>query len=531
MRNMQEVMKLIETRKDHLTKHPFFDWVQSDKVPLKERLLFAPIMTVFVMNFRDMNKWFIRFEDETDEYKQVINGNTDEDETHSALFLEDWKKLGFNERLGWKASDTLWWLFLAEDTEAFRAYGADFARMTVVDRNDVLVRFAHSEAGEACGNVFFSYLSPLAAQVSRETGIDYRYFGHFHLDRELGHVIASEGMFENKELSDEQADLSVRLAEGMFTIFEGMHHEFLRYAEKYVSAGILPQRPAKIDVPAPQFSLPQPSSHKSPTSLLHAEVLAALNARRLKTAQHPFYAWLDAENGVSPLEKLQRFIPMWVIDIMGYRDLNRYALRIAKPSSEHEMAFNRWVDSLETHSAIFLRDWDALGMDEALAWDSQETIEFLFLDAGTDIHRRNIAKFIKLALRHEKPILRFCLLEALEASGEAFFYHTKALAEAVEDDLGCQLDYLADRHDAGDDTQLGRWTYLLNEAPMDSQDRDIALSMIETVFDAVDEQLHLSLDAARSNRFGIGQTKSTAPLSDLNRLVAQARVNQSEMTQ
>lgn len=510
MPNMQEVMRMIESRKSHLTQHPFFTWIQDDKVPLEEKLYFAPIMTVFVMNFRDMNKWFIRFESEMDSLREIVNGNTEEDETHSALFLEDWKRLDLDQRLGWRASDTLWWLFLADETEAFRAYGVDFARMTILDHDDVLVRFAHSEAGEACGNVFFSYVAPLAARISGKTGIDYCYFGHYHLDREQGHVIASEGIFENKELTREQADLSLRLAENMFHIFEGMHTHFLNYAQKYVAERLTPQRPAKIRVPEIEEGLPPATTRPSnPSSGFHADVQRALDARRLRTAQHPFYTWLRAANGLSPLEKLQRFIPMWVMDIMGYRDLNRYALRIASPATEDERAFNRWIDSLETHSAIFMRDWDALGMDETLDWLASDTLQFLFLDPGTDVHRRNIAQFIKLALRHEKPILRFWLLEALEASGEAFFYHTRALALAVEENYGCRLDYLADRHDAGEDTQLGRWSYLFKDQATSPHDRDVALSMIGTVFDAVDEQLSLSLEVARGNRFGIGLKKNS----------------------
>src|SRR5262249_9371078 len=143
---MQEIMTLKSQRKAHLNGHPFFDWVRSNAVPLEQRLLFAPIMSIFVMNFRDANKWFIRFSTPRNELEEIINGNTFEDETHSRLFLEDWRKLNLDERLGWRASEALWWLFLAPETEAFRRFVMEFARMTVVDKGDVLVRFAHSEA-------------------------------------------------------------------------------------------------------------------------------------------------------------------------------------------------------------------------------------------------------------------------------------------------------------------------------------------------------------------------------------------------
>jgi hypothetical protein len=265
-----------------------------------------------------------------------------------------------------------------------------------------------------------------------------------------------------------------------------------------------------------KLQTPDFSSHKQIITPVNAEVQAALDARRIIAANHPFYAWLRAENDLSPLEKLQRFIPMWVVDIMGYRDINRYALRIQKPSTADEIAFNRWIDTLETHSSIFLRDWDALGMDDALEWQAYETLDFLFLDPATDVHRRNIASFMKLALKYDKPILRFWLLEALEASGESFFKNTRMLALAVEADTGCRLDYLADRHDAGEDTQLGRWSYLFKGEPMEALDKEIALAMIDTVFNALEEQLTLSLEAAISNKFRIRSDEKAQQKSILN---------------
>src|SRR5262245_3937953 len=84
---MQEIMKLKAERKAGLAAHPFYKWVEGSDVPIEDRLTFAPIMANFVMNFRDMNKWFIRFPDAKNQFERIINGNTMEDETHSRLFL------------------------------------------------------------------------------------------------------------------------------------------------------------------------------------------------------------------------------------------------------------------------------------------------------------------------------------------------------------------------------------------------------------------------------------------------------------
>ena len=500
---MKNILALASVRKEHLASHPLFTWMRDTSVPLDIKLDIAPIMANFVMNFRDMNLWFIRFEDAGDAFEQIINGNTDEDQTHSRLFVEDWRKLHLDERLGWRASDALWWLFLAPETEPFRAYAFDFARMTVRDRGDPLLRFAHSEAGEACGNAFFSAVSPMAAQLRRQTQVEYRYFGDYHLDRERGHVIASEGVFDRQELDPARREKGLELANAMFDIFFGMHDCFYAYARNYVERGVVPQR---TRAPLPPLR-PRPATAAQPAPVItgwNAEVQRVLDSRKERTARHPFYAWLQASGPLSALSRLRRFIPMWVMDIMGYRDLNRYALRFASPRDAGELAFNRWVQALETHSQLFLNDWDALGMDTALGWNASDTLEFLFLDPGTDVHRCNIARFTRLAITHETSALRFWLLEALEASGEAFFANTRVLAQAVERSSGMRLDYLADRHylaHAEGEGDPGR-NHAFKSGPLSAADAQTAIAMVHTVFDAVDAQLSLSHAVAVQDRLG-----------------------------
>jgi hypothetical protein len=503
---MHHVMDLKTRRKEHLLGHGFYDWVRSDRVSLEDRLLFAPIMAIFVMNFRDANKWFIRFPTPRSQFEEIINGNTFEDETHSRLFLEDWTKLRLDEKLGWGAADTLWWLFSADDTEPFRRFVFEFARMCVVDRGDPLIRFAHSEAGEACGNAFFSVLAPVASEVEAKTRIPYRYFGHHHLDREPGHVLESPGVFESQVLDEGRRSQALGLATKMFDVFEEMHDCFLRYAETYTEQGRVPRRPespwpALRDEETPST----PSAPLSPMAPLHGDVERALLARKAKAASHPLYAWMRDEAAVSPIQKLQRFIPMWLGDIMGYRELNRYAIRYPQESGPQEAAINRWCDDLETHNGLFLRDWDQLGMDHILGWRAHDTLKFCFLDKQMDVHRKNMATFTKLAMGHSAPALRFWLLEALEASGHAFFENTKRLAREVEKSDGLRLDYLGDRHDLAhpaERARLDRRAVIAGE-PLSAPDRDIAIGMVDTVFDALEEQLGVSLDVAKSNKFGV----------------------------
>jgi hypothetical protein len=66
---MQEIMAIKRERAQRLAGHPFYAWLQGTSVPTARKLLFAPIMVNFVMNFRDMNKWFLRFPPSQDRFK------------------------------------------------------------------------------------------------------------------------------------------------------------------------------------------------------------------------------------------------------------------------------------------------------------------------------------------------------------------------------------------------------------------------------------------------------------------------------
>ncbi|MEM9488922.1 MAG: hypothetical protein AAGC55_07240, partial [Myxococcota bacterium] len=118
-----------------------------------------------------------------------------------------------------------------------------------------------------------------------------------------------------------------------------------------------------------------------------------------------------------------------------------------------------------------------------------------------DVHRENFIRFNQLGLRHRDPTLRFWLMKALEASGEAFFATTRTLAHQVECDTGRPLHYLADRHAiahpvADPDTPFVDVPFL--ERQPRSEEVDIAVTMVDTVFDALELQFQQTLDCIAS---------------------------------
>ncbi len=504
-RSMQDIIALRDRYQERLRQHRFYHWVRDPSVPLEQKLAFIPAMTLFVMNFRDMNLWVIRFAEARDTLEEIINGSTIEDETHSRLFLEDWRKLHFDDQLSWRASDVLWWLFLSEDMEAFRRTAVEFMRLSVDDGGDPLVRFAHTEAGEACGHVFFEHISPLAHALGQQRGLEYRYFGLFHLALETGHVLDSEDVFHTQPLTDAQYERGAALAKRMFAVFDVIHDAFIGYVDRYVATATTPRHALEVRYVSPDEDARSPAAapsagfdevHPSQRALE-----AHLQARAAASAAHPFYDWLR-EAPLPALQKLQRFVPLWAFDMLGYRDLNRYVFRYDAPAGDLERSVNAVAANLETHSQLFLQDWLQLGLDDMLRWTASDTLQFLFLDYFMDRHRHTLIRFGMLGLTHRGALERLWLMEALEKSGHAFFEATRAVALEAERAHGLRLDYLCDRHATVHPRASGR-AVNFKAVALEGEQHALCRGFIDTVFDALDANLSLSLDAAKSNKLAI----------------------------
>jgi hypothetical protein len=497
---MKHVMQLRDAGQQAVRGHEFFDWLSSDRVPAQDQLSIGPAGALFIMQFRDMNRWVLRFPEPHTEYEWVINLGTLEDEKHSKMFLEDWRKLELDTHLGWRTGDMLWWLFLSPDQEAFRRSGIEFIRLVVDDGGDALIRFGHSEAGEATGHVMLSSTARVAAKLSSRTGLEYRYFGPYHLDLESGHVGNTEGVFETVVLDPTRRERAAEACQRMFGIFDGIFDGFLHYAHTYLDTGTVPHRPqlpalARDDWTAPSLVI-------TPRDDRDAEMLRHIEEHKDKLRAHPFYEWLRGDQRGSAA-KLRQFIPMWVMDILGYRDLTKYALTFAEPTCAAEHAVNAWASRLSEHSQLFLSDWDALGLDDVLGHTASDALEWLFFDADMDVHRENMIEFAKIALQHSDPVLRWWMLVALESTGEEFFAQTQPLALAAEAETGSRLDYLAGRHDPPGATDgTPDCTELSAPAPLSERQLELAKSITDHVFDSMQRQLWRSHAIVRAGKYG-----------------------------
>jgi hypothetical protein len=492
---MQTVIEQIEQRKQRVAGHPFYRWLADAEAPLARRFDFAPVLVNFIMAFSDMNKWFMRYPAPANDHERAINRHTREDETHSRLFVEDWRKLGLDGRLGWGAGDTLAWYHAAPETEAFRRHGMRILEMLTCNE-DPLVRFALMESIEAWGHVMFSASAGVASALTRESGAEYRYFGPYHLKRELGHLLGGGCLFESATLGEGRRARALTLVHAFFDIADEESDRLLAYAGQVTGGGGFP-RPRLPDEEVAGEQAASLADGRRDDSV--GRVARVLDERRRRAAEHPLFAWMRAEDGVDPADKLRSLALFWAPDCLGYRDLNVHALTYERPADACERAINRRCAALGSHHRLFLGDWAALGMDARLGFSASDTLDFYCRSRHSEEQRRSMAAFVKLAFRHPGARSRYWLLEALEASGEAFFAGTRVLAGRVEAAEGVRLDYLADRHAAAHPRQA-------RDAEADAvefrglrfaaDEEEIAVGTIDTVFDCLDRQLSCSLELA-----------------------------------
>lgn len=441
---MEKFYKFRDEQKQKLDNHVFFELISSDKIELKNKLLFIPVMSHFVMNFRDMNKWVIRFSDSDNRFKSVINGGTIEDETHSRLFLEDWRKLHFDDYLKWDASDVIYWLFISPDIECFRKYGVEFMRLCIDDESHPILRYAHSESGETCGNVFFSRISPTADQLAHKMSVSLRYFGSFHLNLENGHVWKSEGVFEQEVLRYDTFQKVKNLSKQMFNIFEGIHNAFYEYTIKYVITKHPPTFPEMVNL-EDLGDPPLLGTGKDVKTPQNEGILSYINNYLELISRHAFYEWLKSSK-LDPVIKLKTFIPLWIVDIMGYRDINKYVFPYQHNDSPGEKLISSYVLHLSEHSQLFYNDWKTLELNETLRWTASDTMEFIFLNMDMDTHRENLVRFSLCGLKNTDPLIRFWFIMILELSGKAFFSYVGDVARHAEIKYSIKLPYLSGKH-------------------------------------------------------------------------------------
>jgi hypothetical protein len=224
---MKQVLRHIFGKKRVYNHLPLFEWMRDEALTPRQRLAFYPCMAPFILSFGDLNKFVLRDDERPgDLYQDMVNAHTLEDDHHWPWYLEDFRKLGFDDEL----PGTEWMNFLwGEETRENRVL---MARLTgLIHGTSSIERLVIIEAIEETGNVLFSTMLPLAEAVEQQLGQQLRYCGTFHFSLESGHAVGADHQaLANVTLSDEQRERCLAMVDEVFAVFERWTNELLRYA-------------------------------------------------------------------------------------------------------------------------------------------------------------------------------------------------------------------------------------------------------------------------------------------------------------
>ncbi len=228
---MKEVLNRIQQKKQVYEQLPFFDFVRDSSIDPMRRLAWAPYAAPFIMSFVDLNKYVFRVEPTEDPLQKIINRHTYEDDRHWIWFLEDLKKLGFNQSLKFNDALAFFW---GEQTRYSRELTYQICRYglgTLPLRKIIAI-----EAVEAAGNVQFMAVAELARDLQAMTGQQYKYFGDVHLSVETGRTFGpttAEEYVENIQLTPEERQAAFEAVDTIFSVLTSWKNDLLVCAQSH----------------------------------------------------------------------------------------------------------------------------------------------------------------------------------------------------------------------------------------------------------------------------------------------------------
>lgn len=207
-------------------------------------------------------------------------------------------------------------------------------------------------------------------------------------------------------------------------------------------------------------------------------VTSVIRSRAAALSRNVLLARWLSDTSVDAADRLA-FVPMALDFVMGFRDFNRYYVTYPSPQNELEAALNARAREGETHSALLLQDWASLRMDERLGWAPRD-LYWWMTSERTALTRRADFDLTRLAWENPDPLLRFAIVESMEAAGEVFFSRTVPLAQELERRTGRPFPYFG-KYRATGHLQHGDEAPFLRAVLSDAQ-RIQALALVERVF-------------------------------------------------
>jgi hypothetical protein len=226
---MEELLALIKEKQQQHAQIPFYEYMRDTKINPNERLAFAPCFSYFVMSFCELNRDILRSEPTTDPIQELVNHHTYEDEDHWIWFLEDLKKLGYDESV--KFTEALRFLWSDEtrvQREVVRWMFAEGASASP------LHRFVLIESIEAIADIFLEVTQAVTVELKILDGPDCCYFGNMHATVDSNHTMytpGSQSFLDKIQLTPEEKAEALRIIDKTFDMLTLVMSDLLAHVK------------------------------------------------------------------------------------------------------------------------------------------------------------------------------------------------------------------------------------------------------------------------------------------------------------
>lgn len=224
---MEELLALIKEKQKAFAQVPFFEYLRDTKINPNDRMAFAPCFAYFVMSFGELCRNVLRDEPTTDPIQALVNHHTYEDEDHWIWFLEDLKKLGYDESIKFTEAIRFLW---SDETRVQR----EFVRWMFQEASlaKPIHRVILVEVMEITADVFLEVTEAIAAELQILDGRDCRYFGDTHLIVDSSHTMytdESRNFIHNLQLTPEDREEAIRIINKGFDMFTLLMSDLLAH--------------------------------------------------------------------------------------------------------------------------------------------------------------------------------------------------------------------------------------------------------------------------------------------------------------
>jgi len=230
---MKDILELIQRKGQEFGQLELFELFKNSSITAKDKMLWVPYFSPFIMGFSELNKSVFRKEATDDKLQEIINQHTYEDESHWVWFLKDIEILGLDKSV--KFTDSLKFLW-SEDTKYTRLVCQQIAIQTQ-NAEPVIVIIA-IQCLEETFKIGLSAISPLIKELEKVTERKFYFFGEIHTEVESNHSNHSKDVqvfLETLELTPEQNVAAREVVDSIFKLMTNSMNELLRNARQEIN--------------------------------------------------------------------------------------------------------------------------------------------------------------------------------------------------------------------------------------------------------------------------------------------------------